>query len=195
MVVSVTKKISESWKKRKLDSVSNDLSEALQGPQGNVGKRLRAKSPKEKQPNFHLFYISFLLGLGMNEDFSSFQTFFFSCFKYHCFRKKLKGTVSKYPPNAIEAIRADAPKMTFLPEPSEAEGNQYEAEVGQLQMTLPKKQWTSKIRPAPSPQSSPFQRPPQWKHLTHGGPGPSLPPSPPIFQGGPSLFSQIAPPL
>lgn len=40
--------------------------------------RLGAKSPNEKQPNFHLFYRSgFLSGLGMNKVLSCFQKLFF----------------------------------------------------------------------------------------------------------------------
>lgn len=161
--------------------------EALQGPQGNTGKKSGAKSLKEKQPNFHLFCISFLLGLGKKKDFTTFQTFFF--FFNHCFRMKLKGTVCKYLSNATEASRAHVPKA----EPSEAEGNQCKNEGSQLQTTLPEKHWMGRTHPAPSPQSSPLQRPLHWKHLPHSGPGASLPPSPLIFWGRTSLFSEGSP--
>ena len=111
--------------------------------------------------------------------------FFFN----HCFRMKLKGTVCKYLSNATEASRAHVPKA----EPSEAEGNQCKNEGSQLQTTLPEKHWMGRTHPAPSPQSSPLQRPLHWKHLPHSGPGASLPPSALIFWGRTSLFSQGSP--
>lgn len=145
------------------------------GSSGKHWEEVRGSPLRSNSPIFTCFCISFLLGLGMNKDFISFQTFFFN----HCFRMKLKGTVCKYPSNATEASRAHVPKA----EPSEAEGSQCRNEISQLQTTLPEKHWMGRTHPAPSPQSSPLQRPLHWKHLPHSGPGASLPPSPLIFWG------------
>lgn len=124
------------------------------------GTRLGARSPNEKQPNFHLLYRSgFLPALVMNKTFSSFQKLLL---KNHCSKMKVKWVFSRWLPNATEETEADTPKAAFALKLCEAEGDSAEDWGEPSANNDPSQEKVGKqVRDLSwaHPQSSPFPRP------------------------------------